>query len=441
MKIGLPEKIKKLMERFSESGAEIYVIGGAVRDLLMGREVKDWDFTTNMTPEEIQRLFPKNSFYNNTYGTVSIVNHDKSIFEVTTFRTEKEYGDFRHPDKVSWGQTLEEDTARRDFTINALAMNVSGEVCDFHTGQEDLKNRIIRCVGEATNRFQEDALRMLRAVRIAAQLGFVIEEKTFEAIFKNAKLLGNIAGERIREELFLILRTDKPGDGIKMLKNCGLLQEIMPELLAGVEMKQKGHHIYDVWNHSVETLNGCLSQHPITRLAALLHDAGKPIVAAGEGEKRTFYNHEVVGARIAVKIGKRLRLSNDQLDLLFRLVRWHMFTVTEMQTDKAVRRFIRNVTPEYIDEMIALRRGDRVGSGAKETSWRWERFKERVIEVQKQPFAIKDLKIDGHDVMESLGIKPGRKVGEVLEKIFAEVEEDPGLNEREILLEKIKNYG
>lgn len=441
VKIVLPEQVEELMNKFRDAGAEIYVVGGAVRDLLMGREVKDWDFTTNLTPEEMQKLFPKNSFYNNTYGTVSIVNRDKSIFEVTTFRTEKDYGDFRHPDKVSWGKTLEQDTKRRDFTINALALDTSGRLYDFHTGKDDLKNKIIRCVGEASKRFQEDALRMLRAIRITSQLKFVIEEKTFEAMVKNAGLLENIAGERIREELFLILTSDKPGDGIKMLRNAGLLAEIMPELLSGVEMRQKGHHIYDVWNHSIETLNGCASANPITRLAALLHDVGKPVVVSGEGEQRTFYNHDVVGARIAVRIGRRLRLSNDELDLLFRLVRWHMFTVTEMQTDKAVRRFIRNVTPEYIDEMIALRRGDRVGSGAKETSWRWERFKERIVEVQKQPFAVKDLKIDGYDVMQILGIKPGRKVGEVLDKIFAEVEEDAALNEREVLLEKIKNYG
>jgi tRNA nucleotidyltransferase (CCA-adding enzyme) len=207
-----------------------------------------------------------------------------------------------------------------------------------------------------------------------------------------------------------------------------------------VGMTQRGHHVYDVWNHSLEALNNCLSKNPITRAAAFLHDSGKPTVMKVIDGVNTFYNHEVVGSRIAVRIGKRFKLSNKELEQLFILVRWHMFTVSEMQTDKAVRRFIRNVTPPYLQEMIAVRRGDRLGSGAKEDSWRWENFRNRLIEVQKQPFCIKDLKVNGKDVMEILKIKPSRKVGEVLEAIFAEVEEDPKLNEREILLEKIKQF-
>jgi tRNA nucleotidyltransferase/poly(A) polymerase len=319
-----------------------------------------------------------------------------------------------------------------------MAMDVKGNISDKYGGQEDLKNRLIRAVGNPDERFKEDALRMIRAIRIAAQLGFSIEEKTFESIQKNATLINNVAGERIREELFILLENQKAADGIKILRNSGLLAQIMPEIMESIEVKQKGHHIYDVWTHLLETLNNCESTNPITRLAALLHDIAKPMVMSGSGENRTFYNHEILGSRIAVKIGKRLKLSNKELDQLFRLVRWHMFTAEDTQTDKAVRRFIRNVTPEYLSEMIALRRADRVGSGAKETSWRWELFKKRVIEVQKQPFTVKDLKVDGNDVMEILKIKPSRKVGEVLDAIFAEVEEDPKLNEREVLLEKIK---
>jgi putative nucleotidyltransferase with HDIG domain len=195
-----------------------------------------------------------------------------------------------------------------------------------------------------------------------------------------------------------------------------------------------------VWTHNLKTLDNCQSKNPVTRLAALLHDVGKPKSMRGNGESRTFHNHEIYGSRIAVNIGKRLRLSNKELDQLFRLVRWHMFTVQETQTDKAVRRFIRNVTLDYIDEMIDLRRADRLGSGAKETSWRWELFKQRIVEVQKQPFAVKDLKVSGLDVMEILGIKPGPKVGEVLNAIFKEVEEKPELNEREVLLKKIEEF-
>ena len=280
----------------------------------------------------------------------------------------------------------------------------------------------------------------MRAVRIASQLGFEIEEKTLKSIQKNAKLINNISGERVRDELFKLLLSPTPSVGIELLRQSGLLKEIMPELLDGVEMAQKGHHINDVWTHNLKTLDNCQSKNPITRLAALLHDVGKPKSMKGKGEARTFHNHEIYGSRLAVKLGKRLKLSNKELDQLFRLVRWHMFTVQETQTDKAVRRFIRNVTPEYIDEMIDLRRADRLGSGSRETSWRWELFKKRIVEVQKQPFSVRDLKVNGKDVMEILTINPGPKVGEILNRIFKEVEEDPSLNNREILLEKIRQY-
>ena len=442
----LPQKIIDLMRVFSTSvgttadKGDIYVVGGAVRDLILNREVKDWDLTTNLEPEEILKLFPKNSFYNNLFGTVGIVGKNDEIFEVTTYRSEEGYADSRHPDKVVWGKSLEEDVKRRDFTINSLAMNVDGKVFDYWNGQTDLKNGLIRTVGNPDERFKEDALRMMRAIRLCSQLKFQIEENTFNSIVNNAKIIENIAFERIRDEFLKILVTEKPGDGLIVLKNSGILEFIMPEILGGVGMNQRGHHIYDVWNHSLEALNNCSSKNPITRLAALLHDVGKPQVMKTVGNENTFHNHEVVGSRIALSIGKRLKLSKEELQQLFILTRWHMFTVSEMQTDKAVRRFIKNVTVPYLEEMISLRRGDRLGSGAKETSWRWELFKKRLIEVQQQPFSIKDLKIDGADVMEILKIKPSRKVGEVLAAIFAEVEENPKLNVREILLERLLSF-
>jgi len=435
----LPEKVKKVMQKAIDAGGEIYVVGGAVRDWILKKEINDWDFATNLTPEEMKKIFPKNSFCENQFGTFSLIMGENDIFEITTYRSEEGYSDKRHPDKVSWGKNLKEDLERRDFTINAMALDIEGQITDLHNGIEDLNNRLIKTVGNPDDRFSEDALRMMRAIRIAAQIGFLVEEKTFESIQKNAHLIREIAGERIRDELFKILLCKKAGDGIRLLKNCGLLAEIMPELLPGVGMGQKGHHIYDVWDHELEALNNCQSKNPVTRLACLLHDVGKPAVMKLEKGEKTFYNHEVIGSRIAVNIGKRLRLSKDELEQLFILVRWHMFTVEDTQTDKAVRRFIRNVTPEYLDEMISLRRSDRLGSGAKESSWRWELFKNRLVEVQKQPFTVKELKVNGLDVMEILNIKPGRKVGEVLDKIFAEVEEKPELNVREILLEKIKN--
>lgn len=433
----LPEKIKKLMQIFVDSSAEIYLVGGAVRDSLMKRKVKDWDFATNLTPDQMKKLFPKNSFYNNNFGTFSVVA-GKDVFEITTYRTEQGYSDSRHPDKVKWGKSLKEDLMRRDFTVNAMAVDISGKIIDPYFGQKDLKNKLIRTVGKAEERFDEDGLRMMRAIRIACQTGFLIEDLTFEAIKKCSKKIKKISGERIRDELFKILVSPAPAEGIVFLKNSGLLSEIMPELLEGVGMAQKGHHIDDVWNHNLKTLMACESKNPVTRLVCLLHDISKPEVMEGEGEARTFHNHEVAGARRAVAIGKRLKLSNKELDMLFKLVRWHMFSSSEKITDKAVRRFIRRVGVELVDEMIALRRADRIGSGARESSWRWELFKKRVVEVQKQPFSIKDLKVNGEDVMKILKIKPSRKVGEVLEALFAQVEEDPKLNKRPVLLKKIK---
>lgn len=425
------------MQKIVDAGGEVYIVGGAVRDLLLKREVKDWDFTTNLIPEEIQKLFPKNSFYNNQFGTVSVVEKD-NVFEITTFRSDIGSSDKRHPDKVEWGKSLEEDTKRRDFTINALAMDINEKVYDYWDGKKDLDNRQIRAVGDPGTRFGEDALRMMRAIRIACQLGFLIEEKTFLSIQKNAKLINEIAGERIRDELLKILVSKYAADGVLLLRNSGLLAEILPELLEGIQVEQKGHHIFDVFVHNLEALRNCESTNPITRLACLLHDVGKPKSLKVSENDRTFYNHEVIGSRIALSIGKRLRLSKEELQQLFLLVRWHMFTVSEMITDKAVRRFIKNVTVPYLDEMISLRRADRIGSGSKETSWRWELFKKRLIEVQKQPFCIKDLKVNGEDVMKIKNIKPGRQVGEILKKLFEVVEENPKLNDRATLLKLLE---
>jgi len=444
----IPNKVEKIVEKFIEAKAEIFIVGGAVRDVILGLEVKDWDFTTNLTPEEMQKIFPKNSFCNNEFGTFSVVGKDEEIFEITTYRTEQGFSNNRHPDKVLWGKSLSEDLQRRDFTINALALEpikktngYQWKLIDEYKGLDDLSKGIIRTVGNADERFKEDALRMMRAVRIACQIGFLIEEKTFELIQKNKELIKNISGERTRDELFKILLSKRPSNGIRILKNSGLLEYIIPELVDGVEMKQKGHHIDDVWTHNLKALDECKNCDPVTRLAALLHDVGKPKSMRGEGEKRTFHNHEIISSRIANQIAKNLKLSNKQSDKLFRLVRWHMFTTSEMQTDSAVRRFIRNVTTDYLEDMIDVRRADRVGSGAKETSWRWDLFRERLVEVQKQPFSIKDLKINGQDVMKILDIKPGPKVGEILSNIFKKVEEEPSLNDREKLIELVEKEG
>lgn len=438
----LPEKVQSFMKVFKEKKYQIFVVGGAVRNMLLNTDTDNWDFTTNATPEEIMSLFPHH-FYNNTYGTVSVVD-TPFIFEVTPFREEGKYTDSRHPGELKWADSIEKDIKRRDFTINALAYD--GEnLIDLFNGIADLNAKIVKAVGEPDIRFQEDALRLMRAVRIATFMQFAIEEHTFNSIRNNASLLQNISRERIRDELFKILQSEYPADGIMLLKDTGLLKFIIPELEKAFEIPQKSpkrHHIYDVGTHCVLSLKFCLSKDPIVRLATLLHDIGKPATFKKDPETEiiTFYNHEIVGADIALQIADRLRLSKEQKNKLFTLVRYHQFTVSELQTDKAVKRFIREIGKENIEDMLTLREADRIGSGSKPTSWRTELFKKRLIDVQKEPFKVTDLKINGKDVMELLNIPPGPKVGEILEDIFKEVEEKQIENKREVLLKKISLY-
>lgn len=455
----IPSSVFDIFDKFTSAGYEIYLVGGGVRDLLLGRIVHDCDFTTNAHPEVIQTLIP-DCFYDNVFGTVGTMikfdDHEEK-YEITTYRTEQGYTDKRHPDKVDWGKSLEEDLQRREFTINAMAIgpithsspslpdshptshsHPNLELIDNFNGQKDLENKLIRAVGDPNERFGEDALRMMRAVRFASQLGFIIEPATFTAIQANANMLQHISWERIKDELFKILGSDFPSEGITLLLTSGLLANIMPELIKGYGLAQAKHHIYDVWTHSLSSLKNCSSKDPLVRLATLLHDVGKPQTARGEGEARTFFNHEVVGAELGQKIGRRLKFSKKEEEKLVTLIRWHQFSCDERQTDSAIRRFIRNVGKENLTDMLALRVGDRLGGGARETSWRLEKFKKRLEEVQIQPFSVTDLKINGRDVMEILGISPGPKVGEVLNMIFEEVVEKKIENEREKLLEKLE---
>ncbi len=448
MNLELPEFVRQIFEKFQKKGFEIYLIGAGSRNLLTGKEIVNPDFTTNATPNEIQKLFPK-SFYDNKFGTVGM-KIDDQLYEITTYRLEWGYSDRRHPDKILFGKKLEEDLARREFTISAIAIGSTRtkkgfEIIDLFGGQEDLKNKVVRAVGDPNKRFSEDALRMMRAIRLATELGFTIEPKTFQAIQNNATLTGQIAKERVRDELFKILKSDFPADGVMLLRNSGLLEQIIPELVKAFDIPQqspKRHHIYDVGTHSILSLKHCPSPDPLVRLAALIHDLGK--VATFKKQKDgtiTFYNHELISTSIAENLAGKLRLSKKEKQKLVTLVRWHQFTCDERQTDSAIRRFIRNVGKENLKDMLDLRVGDRLGGGARETSWRLEKFKKRLVEVQKQPFSVTDLKVDGNDVMKILKIGSGPTVGKILETLFAEVVEDKTKNKREFLLKRIGELG
>lgn len=443
--IKVPNHIVSFMDTFRKAGFEIYLVGGSVRDLILNRPIDNWDFTTNANPDEIQGLFEK-TIYNNDYGTVIIpveLKDDiKILCEVTPYRKEGKYSDGRHPDSIEWADNIEDDVERRDFTINALAYD--GEtLVDIVGGLDDMKAKVIKAVGDPDRRFKEDGLRLMRGIRFASQLEFMIEDETRDSIGRNAGLIKNISWERIRDEFLKILASDHPAEGIIFLKQLNILQEILPEVDACFAIEQKSperHHIYDVGTHLIETVRHIPSKDPITRFAGLLHDVGKKDTLDVDPETgiKTFYNHEIVGANIANEVGERFRLSKKDRYKLVKLVRYHMFSVSEKQTDKAVRRFIRKVGKEDLQDMLDLRTGDRIGSGAKPTSWRTELFKDRLIEVQKKPFTVHDLKISGDDVMKKLNIKPGPIIGEILENLFEEVVESGLKNEKQVLLDRLE---
>jgi len=441
----LPGKPLEIISSLHKAGFQCYAVGGCVRDLLLNRPTHDWDFTTNATPDEILKIFPDNSFYENIFGTVGLTvtgeSGQEETYEVTTYRSEQGYSDRRHPDQITWGVSLEEDLGRRDFTINAIAYD-GNTLVDRFGGRDDLKKKTVRAVGEPEQRFWEDALRLMRAIRIATQLAFFIDEKTAAAIRKNTALIEIVSAERVSGELFKILESDHPADGILLLKNHDLLYRILPEMEGTFETEQKSpqrHHIYDVGTHLVESLRHCPSPNKIVRLATLLHDIGKPATYNQTKDGViTFYNHEIISASKARHIAHRLRLSKKDAGLLIRLVRWHQFSVDENQTDSAIRRIIRNIGKENLQDMLDLRVGDRLGGGAKETSWRLELFKKRLEEVQKQPFSITDLKINGHDVMKELNLQPGPEVGKILKQLFEEVVNKKIENEKKVLLTRLK---
>ena len=439
----IPSEVKNILEALENANFEAYAVGGCVRDLLLGAEPKDWDITTDAKPEEVQKLFP-DSFYENKYGTVGVkTGSDKpelGVVEITTYRVEEKYTDKRHPDKVQFTASLKEDLKRRDFTVNALAMRRDGKITDSFNGQEDLKNKLICAVGESKDRFNEDALRMMRAVRLATELGFNIEDETFRAIKDNAKSIDLIAKERVRDELSKILDAKNAYDGVMLLKDSGLLHVILPELAAGIGVGQNKHHIYTVFEHNTLALKWAAEHdYPFrVKLAALLHDVGKPDTKRGDGPDSTFYGHEIVGGRITGKILRRLRFQIRLEHMVSMLVKHHLFyyNVGEV-TAKSVRRLVVKVGPENMDDLIKVRICDRMGSGVpKPEPYRLRHFQYMVEKVQKDPISPKMLKINGSDIMKFLKIEPGPKVGQVLAILLDEVLDEPKRNTKKYLKDK-----
>jgi len=455
MKISIPKEVKSVLDQLKRHGFEAYVVGGCVRDILRDVEPKDWDITTNAKPEEIQKIFPK-SFLDNNFGTVTVLtgSENKTLqeIEITPYRIEAKYSDKRHPDKISWAKTLEEDLKRRDFTINAMAIALQDnkiKIIDLFNGKEDLKNQIIRAVGNPEERFSEDALRMMRAVRFAVSMHpekvWQIEKNTFEGIRKNASLLNFISKERIRDELNKIIMSPNGARGIEILRRTRLLHYIIPELEQGFKMGQNKHHIYQVYQHALLSLNYACRKNfsKEVRWAALLHDIGKPQTKRGEGPDSTFYNHEIVGTKIAYSILRRLKFSNKEIEKITKLIRYHLFYYNVGEVgESSVRRLLRKVGQENIEELLQLRMADRIGSGVPKAEPYKLRYLRYLFEkVSKDPISVKMLKVSGNDVMRILDITPGPKIGQILSILLGQVLSEPKKNKKEYLEKEIKRLG
>lgn len=443
----IPKEILHVAETLQKSGFEAYLVGGCTRDLFMEKTPRDWDITTNASPEEIQKLF-QDTFYENEYGTVGVVNKEAAdktlkVIEITPYRTEEKYSDKRRPDKVTFSKKLEDDLKRRDFTVNAIAYDpINHDIFDFFRGEQDLRDKTIRAVGVANERFNEDALRLMRAVRLATELDFTIETETSDAIKKHAPNLKKIAIERIREEFSKIIMSQNPMRGIILLHQHEILAYIVPELETGIGCEQNGDHIYDVWEHNLRAVQHSAERNwPLhVRLPALFHDVSKPETRRWLKEKNdwTFYGHDVAGEKTTQAILKRLKYGNDVIDTVSKLVRWHLFfTDIEKITLSAVRRLVRNVGPDNVWDLMKVRACDRIGMGRpKEKPYRLRKYESMIEEAVRAPVTVGMLKIDGVTIMKLIKEKSGPRIGWILHALLEEVLDEPKRNTKKYLEEK-----
>ena len=439
----VPREISSVTNILRDKGFEAYLVGGCVRDLLLGKNPKDWDVTTNATPDQIQALFP-DSFYENEYGTVGVKTGSEderlAIVEVTPYRSESTYSDKRRPDKVTFGVSLENDLARRDLTVNAVALDEhKGHIVDPFGGQKDIKDKVLRAVGDPLLRFQEDALRMMRTVRFVAELGFAIDTDTAAAIKENSKHLGSVSRERVRDELSKILLSDQPMLALGLAQQLSLLEYIAPDLVRGIGIKQNQAHSYDVFGHLMRSMQHAADKrwNFDVRIAALFHDVSKPETRKWSDEKNdwTFHGHDVVGSRVTKKALENLRFSRETIEKVSKLVRWHMFfSDPEVITLSAVRRVIRNVGEENIRDLLSLRVCDRIGTGRpKEQPFRLRKYIAMVDQALRDPISVAMLKTDGNRMIQVFHAKPGPKIGWALNALLEEVLENPKLNTEDYL--------
>ena len=431
----IPAIVRKFAAQFSESGYSLFIVGGAVRDFFLGRKNTDFDFATDAMPQEVITLFPTVIPTGIKHGTVTVLFKGHH-FEVTTFREDGEYLDMRRPDEVRFVRALPEDLKRRDFTINALAINAfTAELTDLHRGLEDLDKKLIRAIGNPMERFQEDALRIMRACRFTSQLGFQIDSETAMAMKTLSGNLSKISGERIRDEFFKILSSPTPSVGILAMDACGALAVVLPELTECKGFEQRGMHRFDVFFHSLASCDAAPRAKPLVRLAALLHDIGKVEARAELGNDQfSFHQHEFISERLAKTIVSRLKCSNDDRDIVLNLIRNHMFHYTSDWSDGAVRRFINRVGKQAIPDLFDLRLADQVGISGMNDTRALQELSDRIAKVLQQGSAltIRDLAIDGNE-LERIGIPKGPKMGVVLQALLETVLDDPTQNSRDRL--------
>jgi putative nucleotidyltransferase with HDIG domain len=433
--IEVPASVAAVLARLWAHGHAAYVVGGSVRDALLGRPAQDWDLTTDARPDRLLAVFP-GAVYENQFGTVA-VREGAEIHEVTTFRTDHDYADFRRPHRVEFGDDVRLDLARRDFTVNAIAWgrqsdDVASALVDPFDGIADLEGRVLRTVGDPGARFGEDALRMVRAVRLAAVLDFAIEPATLDAIREHAALAAHVSGERVSAELEKLLAAPRPSVGFRLMAETGLLEVLLPELAAQRGVPQNKIEGEDLFDHTLGAVDAAPADRPVVRLAALLHDVGKPSTI----DDGPFRGHEVVGAEMAARLLDRLHTPKAATERVVRLVRNHMFTYEPTWGDAGVRRFIQRVGVEGIDDLFALRRADNVGSGVPADAHGLDELGSRV-EAELAASVVLDrsrLAVHGDDLMTELRIPAGPTLGRILDELLERVIAEPKLNDRATLL-------
>lgn len=455
-KIKIPVILQKMNNIFEKNGFKAYLVGGAVRDMFMNKEASDWDVATDATPEQVISAFKKVIPTGIAHGTVTVHFMGEEI-EVTTFRIEQGYSDGRHPDKVSYASDIEEDLSRRDFTMNAIAVSLKdGSIVDPFNGKTDIKNKVIRSVGNPLERFNEDGLRPIRAIRFASQLGFEIETNTLQAI-SNEKVLqktSTISIERFRDELVKLLKSPKPSVGLKLLEDTNIMKLFLPELLEGrncIQNDVRGYHVFDVLDHNFYSCDGAPVHKANVRLAALLHDIGKPaskvVRVTDEGEIYNFFSHEKYSETIARKLLTKLRFSNNEINNVCHLIENHMFHYEESWSDAAIRRFVVRVKPENIEDLIDLRLADMYGKYNMPIQIKESnacdlliQLQDRIKKIQEEnsAFTLKSLAVSGKDLME-IGIPSGKLIGKILDSLLETVLDDPKQNSKEVLLNIAKN--